>query len=90
MIQEIIICTDFAKTQHVGCCAFLICEKGYCLFHMPHPTKIPKEGISMPLSVFIEMTLSAILTVWSPGPNNILLLSTASKYGISGNLRFMA
>ena len=40
----------------------------------------------MPLSVFIEMTLSAILTVWSPGPNNILLLSTASKYGISGNL----
>ena len=44
----------------------------------------------MPLSVFIEMTLSAILTVWSPGPNNILLLSTASKYGISGNLRFMA
>ena len=43
----------------------------------------------MPLSVFIEMTLSAILTVWSPGPNNILLLSTASKYGISGNMRFM-
>ena len=43
----------------------------------------------MPLSVLIEMTISAILTVWSPGPNNILLLSTASKYGISGNLRFM-
>ena len=43
----------------------------------------------MPLSVFIEMTLSAIVTVWSPGPNNILLLSTASKYGISGNIRFM-
>ena len=43
----------------------------------------------MPLSVFIEMTLSAILTVWSPGPNNILLLSSASKYGVRGNLRFM-
>lgn len=43
----------------------------------------------MPLSVLIEMTLSAILTVWSPGPNNILLLSTASKYGVAGNLRFM-
>ena len=43
----------------------------------------------MPLSVLIEMTISAILTVWSPGPNNILLLSTASKYGVSGNLRFM-
>ncbi len=43
----------------------------------------------MPLSIFIEMTLSAILTVWSPGPNNILLLSTASKYGFSKNLPFM-
>ena len=43
----------------------------------------------MPLSVLIEMTISAILTVWSPGPNNILLLSTASKYGVFGNLRFM-
>lgn len=43
----------------------------------------------MSLSVFIEMTLSAILTVWSPGPNNILLLSNASKYGVRGNLRFM-
>ena len=43
----------------------------------------------MSLSVFIEMTLSAILTVWSPGPNTILLLSNASKYGVRGNLRFM-
>lgn len=43
----------------------------------------------MPFSVFIEMTISAILTVWSPGPNNILLLSSASKYGVRGNLRFM-
>ncbi|MFR7900847.1 MAG: LysE family transporter [Ruminococcus sp.] len=55
---------------------------------MPHPAKYQRRGFT-PLSVFIEMTLSAILTVWSPGPNNILLLSTASKYGISGNLRFM-
>lgn len=38
----------------------------------------------MPFSVFIEMTLSAILTVWSPGPNSILLLSSASKYGVRG------
>lgn len=43
----------------------------------------------MPFSVFIEMTLSAILTVWSPGPNNILLLSTASKYGIKKIFRLM-
>ena len=44
----------------------------------------------MPFSVFIEMTLSAILTVWSPGPNNILLLSSASRYGVCGTLRFMS
>lgn len=44
----------------------------------------------MPISVFWSMTLSACLTVWSPGPNNILLLSTASKYGMKKNLKFMA
>lgn len=43
----------------------------------------------MPLSVFIDMTISACVTVWSPGPNNILLLSTASKYGVKKNLRLM-
>lgn len=43
----------------------------------------------MPISVFIDMTLSAIITVWSPGPNNILLLSTASQYGVKKNFRFM-
>ena len=44
-----------------------------------------KKGESfMPLSVLIEMTISAILTVWSPGPNNILLLSTAHTKGSSG------
>ena len=44
----------------------------------------------MPLSVFIEMTLYAILNVWSSGPNNILSFSIASKYGVSGNLCFMS
>ena len=43
----------------------------------------------MPLNVFIEMTISAAVTVWSPGPNNILLLSTASKYGIKKNLKLL-
>ena len=43
----------------------------------------------MPLNVFIEMTISAACTVWSPGPNNILLLSTASKYGIKKNLKLL-
>ena len=35
------------------------------------------------------MTISAALTVWSPGPNNILMLSTASKYGVKKNLKLM-
>lgn len=43
----------------------------------------------MPLNIFIEMTISACLTVWSPGPNNILLLSTASKYGLKKNLKLL-
>lgn len=43
----------------------------------------------MPLNIFMEMTISACLTVWSPGPNNILLLSTASKYGLKKNVKLL-
>lgn len=43
----------------------------------------------MPFSVFLEMTVTAAVTVWSPGPNNILLLSTASKYGFRKNLKLL-
>ena len=43
----------------------------------------------MPLNVFIEMTISAAVTVWSPGPNNILLLSTSSKYGVKKNAKLL-
>lgn len=43
----------------------------------------------MPFSIFLDMTVSACVTVWSPGPNNILLLSTSSKYGAKKNLRLM-
>lgn len=43
----------------------------------------------MPFSVFLEMTISACITVWSPGPNNILLLSTASRYGFKKNLHLL-
>lgn len=43
----------------------------------------------MPFSVFLDMSISAAITVWSPGPNNILLLSTASKYGIRKNLKLL-
>lgn len=35
------------------------------------------------------MTVTACVTVWSPGPNNILLLSTASKYGARKNLKLL-
>ena len=44
----------------------------------------------MPFDVFCNMTLTAALTVWSPGPNNILLLTTASKYGFRKNLKFQS
>ena len=43
----------------------------------------------MSLSVFWEMTLTACITVWSPGPNNIFLLSSASRYGVKKNVKFM-
>lgn len=43
----------------------------------------------MNFAIFAEMTLTACITVWSPGPNNILLLSTASKYGFKKNLKLM-
>lgn len=43
----------------------------------------------MTLAAFWEMTLTACITVWSPGPNNIFLLSSSSRYGIRRNLNFM-
>lgn len=43
----------------------------------------------MSLAAFWEMTITACITVWSPGPNNIFLLSSASRYGIWKNLKFM-
>ncbi len=43
----------------------------------------------MPLANLIDLTLTCCITVWSPGPNNILLLSTASRYGVRKNMPFM-
>ena len=43
----------------------------------------------IPITVLFDMTITACMTVWSPGPNNILLLSNASKYGIKKNMKFM-
>lgn len=44
----------------------------------------------MPLANLMDLTLTCMITVWSPGPNNILLLSTASRYGVRKNMPFMA
>ena len=44
----------------------------------------------MPLANLIDLTITCAITVWSPGPNNILLLSTASRYGVRKNMPFMA
>jgi len=44
----------------------------------------------MPLANLIDLTITCCITVWSPGPNNILLLSTASRYGVRKNMPFMA
>ena len=44
----------------------------------------------MPLANLIDLTITCSITVWSPGPNNILLLSTASRYGVRKNMPFMA
>lgn len=43
----------------------------------------------MNFATFLDMTITACITVWSPGPNNILLLSTTSKYGFKKNLKLM-
>lgn len=43
----------------------------------------------IPITVLLNMTITACMTVWSPGPNNILLLSNVSKYGIKKNMKFM-
>ena len=44
----------------------------------------------MPLANLIDLTITCMITVWSPGPNNILLLSTSSRYGVKKNMPFMA
>ncbi len=40
-------------------------------------------------AIFWELTLTACLTVWSPGPNNIFLLASASRFGLKKNVKFM-
>ncbi len=43
----------------------------------------------MNFATFLELSVTAASIVWSPGPNNILLLSTTSKYGFKKNLHLM-
>lgn len=43
----------------------------------------------MSLSVFTSLTLYAISTGWSPGPNNVLLMSLSGKFGLKKCRRFL-
>ncbi len=43
----------------------------------------------MTLSIIFNMTLTAILSVWAPGPNNVMMFALASKYGVKKNLRYL-
>lgn len=43
----------------------------------------------MPPSVFLELAVSACATTFSPGPNNILLLSSTSTFGFRKCLRLI-
>ena len=43
----------------------------------------------IPITVLLDMTITACMTVWSPGPNNILLLSNA-RFHVSDDLVWIA
>ncbi len=42
---------------------------------------LKEEGFSMSASIYLELAAYACATTFSPGPNNILLLSSTSKFG---------
>ena len=44
----------------------------------------------MTFSVFSSLTVYALATGWSPGPNNVLLMSMAGQFGFKKCLRFLA
>ena len=44
----------------------------------------------MTFSVFSSLTVYALATGWSPGPNNVLLMSMAGQFGFEKCLRFLA
>lgn len=43
----------------------------------------------MTASLLITISITAIISVWTPGPNNIMLLGLAGKYGIRANFRYL-
>ncbi|MGN0400546.1 MAG: LysE family transporter [Blautia sp.] len=44
----------------------------------------------MTFHVFSLLTIYAFVTGWSPGPNNILLLSTTGQFGLKGSMKLIA
>lgn len=40
-------------------------------------------------SVIFSMSLTAILSVWAPGPNNVMMFALASKYGVKKNRNYL-
>lgn len=44
----------------------------------------------MTLSVFSALTIYAMATGWSPGPNNILLISMTGQFGFKKCLKFLS
>lgn len=48
--------------------------------------KIPQF---MTISILLNMALTAMLSVWTPGPNNVMLLALAGKYGAKKNIKYL-
>lgn len=43
----------------------------------------------MNLNLLLAISITAIISVWTPGPNNIMLIGLAGKYGIRANFRYL-
>ena len=43
----------------------------------------------MNFHIFSSLTIYALVTGWSPGPNNILLLSTTGQFGLKRSIKLI-
>lgn len=52
---------------------------------------LPAEGGSfhMTLDVLSSLAIYALVTGWSPGPNNVLLLSTTGQFGLKRSMKLI-